>query len=51
MRFAYDIDGAMVSLGRKQFDASAAMFGSDFLKLICFADPLGVGSKADAGCG
>jgi len=33
--FAYDIDGAMVSLGRKQFDASAAMFGSDFLKLIC----------------
>lgn len=33
--FAYDIDGAVVSLGRKQFDASAAMFGSDFLKLIC----------------
>lgn len=45
-RFAYDIDGAVVSLGRKQFDASAAMFGSDFLKLICCP----TGCRKQGGC-
>eukprot|EP00435_Cladocopium_sp_Y103_P062078 s315_g23.t1 len=44
--FAYDVDGAIVSLGRKQFEASAAMFGRDFLKLICCPS----GCRKQGGC-